>query len=68
MTVGHYCLGSRKQTLRLWSMEKARPEASNRFRNSDAVNEALRSLIRTEDARQGLTKRSPRTRRTAARR
>ena len=44
------------------------PDVHKRFRNSDAVNEALRFLIRTEDTRQGLTKRSGRTRRTAARR
>lgn len=44
------------------------PDVHERFRNSDAVNEALRSLIRKEDTRQGLTKRSTRPRRTAARR
>ena len=44
------------------------PDVHERFRNSDAVNEALRSLIRTEDTRQGLPKRSTRTRRTASRR
>ncbi len=44
------------------------PDVHERFRNSDAVNEALRSLIRKEDNRQGLTRRSARTRRTAARR
>jgi hypothetical protein len=44
------------------------PDVHERFRNSDAVNEALRSLIRTEGTPQGLTKRATRTRRTAARR
>jgi len=44
------------------------PDVHARFRNADAVNEALRSLIRTEDTGQGLTKRSTRTRGTAARR
>jgi hypothetical protein len=44
------------------------PDVHERFRNSDAVNEALRSLIRGGDTRQSPTKRSTRTRRTAARR
>jgi len=44
------------------------PDVHKRFRNADAVNEALRSLIRGGDTHQGPTKRSTRTRRTAARR
>jgi hypothetical protein len=44
------------------------PDVHKQFRNADAVNEALRSLIRGGDTRQSPTKRSTRTRRTAARR
>jgi len=44
------------------------PDVHARFRNADAVNEALRSLIRGAGTRQSPTKRSTRTRRSAARR
>ena len=38
------------------------PDVHKRFKNSSAVNKALRSLIRAEEAQRGLTKRSARTR------
>src|SRR6266850_1958079 len=38
------------------------PDVHKRFKNSSAVNKALRSLIRAEGAQRGLTKRSTRTR------
>lgn len=44
------------------------PDVHKRFRNADAVNGALRSLISGGDTPQSPTKRSTRTRRTAARR
>jgi hypothetical protein len=43
------------------------PDVHKRFKNSTAVNKALRSLIRSEGAKRGLTKRSTRTRAKAAR-
>ncbi len=42
------------------------PDVAKRFKNSTAVNEALRSL--TEKPTRGLTKRPARTRRQASRR
>jgi hypothetical protein len=39
------------------------PDVHRRFRNSSAVNKALRSLMRAEGARRGQTKRPARTRR-----
>lgn len=42
------------------------PDVAKRFKNSTAVNEALRSL--THKPTRGLTRRSTRTRRQAARR
>lgn len=42
------------------------PDVAKRFKNSTAVNEALRSL--TDKPTRGLTKRSTRTRRQASRR
>ena len=39
------------------------PDVHRRFRNSSAVNKALRSLIRAEGTRRGQTKRAARTRR-----
>ena len=39
------------------------PDVHRRFRNSSAVNKALRSLMRAEGTRHGQTKRSRRTRR-----
>ncbi|MGH9784103.1 MAG: hypothetical protein ACRD88_07940 [Terriglobia bacterium] len=42
------------------------PDVAKRFKNSTAVNKALRSL--TEKPTRGLTKRSTRTRRQASRR
>ena len=42
------------------------PDVAKRFKNSAAVNEALRSI--TEKPTRGLTKRSTRTRRQASRR
>lgn len=44
------------------------PDVAKRFKNSTAVNEALRSLTPTDKPARGLTKRSTRTRRQAARR
>jgi len=44
------------------------PDVHRRFRNSSAVNKALRSLMRAEGTQRGLTKRSTRTRAKAARR
>jgi hypothetical protein len=44
------------------------PDVHERFKNAAAVNEALRTLIRAAGTRRGLTKRSTRTRRQAARR
>ena len=38
------------------------PDVHRRFKNSSAVNKALRSLIRAEGARPGPAKRSVRTR------
>lgn len=38
------------------------PDVHKRFKNSSAVNKALRSLIRAEGSRRTLTKRSTRTR------
>ena len=38
------------------------PDVHKRFKNSSAVNKALRSLIRAEGTQRGLTKRSARTR------
>jgi len=38
------------------------PDVHKRFKNSSAVNKALRSLIRAEGTQRGLTKRSTRTR------
>jgi len=43
------------------------PDVHKRFRNSGAVNKALRSLMRAEGTQRGLTKRSTRTRAKAAR-
>jgi len=43
------------------------PDVHRRFRNSSAVNKALRSLMRAEGTQRGLTKRSTRTRAKAAR-
>jgi hypothetical protein len=43
------------------------PDVHKRFKNSSAVNKALRSLIRAEGTRRGPTKRSTRTRAKAAR-
>ncbi len=43
------------------------PDVHKRFKNASAVNKALRSLIRAEGTRRGLTKRSTRTRPKAAR-
>jgi hypothetical protein len=43
------------------------PDVHKRFKNSTAVNKALRSLIRSEGAKRSLTKRSARTRAKAAR-
>ena len=43
------------------------PDVHRRFRNSSAVNKALRSLMRAERTQRGLTKRSTRTRAKAAR-
>ncbi len=39
------------------------PDVHRRFRNSSAVNKALRSLMRAEGTRRGPTKRPARTRR-----
>jgi len=39
------------------------PDVHRRFRNSSAVNKALRSLMRAEGTRRGQTKRPARTRR-----
>jgi len=39
------------------------PDVHRRFRNSSAVNKALRSLMRAEETRRGQTKRPARTRR-----
>ena len=39
------------------------PDVHRRFRNSNAVNKALRSLMRAEGTRRGQAKRSARTRR-----
>ena len=38
------------------------PDVHKRFKNGKAVNEALRSLMRSQDSRRDLTKRSTRTR------
>lgn len=38
------------------------PDVHKRFKNSTAVNRALRSLIRSEGTRRGLAKRPTRTR------
>ena len=43
------------------------PDVHKRFKNSSAVNKALRALIRAEGAERGLTKRSARTRAKKAR-
>jgi len=43
------------------------PDVHKRFRNSSAVNKALRALMRAEGTRRGLAKRSTRTRAKAAR-
>lgn len=43
------------------------PDVHKRFKNASAVNKALRSLMRSEGNRRGLTKRSARTRAKAAR-
>ncbi len=43
------------------------PDVHKRFKNSQAVNEALRTLIRATSAGRGLTKRPTRTRVKAAR-
>jgi hypothetical protein len=43
------------------------PDVHKRFKNSSAVNRALRSIIRAEGTQRGLTKRSTRTRAKAAR-
>lgn len=43
------------------------PDVHKRFRNAAAVNKALRSIIREEGSRRGLTKRSTRTRAKSAR-
>ena len=43
------------------------PDVHKRFKNSSAVNKALRSLMRDEGTQRGLTKRSTRTRAKAAR-
>ena len=43
------------------------PDVHKRFKNSSAVNKALRSLIRAEGTQRGLTKRSTRTRAKTAR-
>ena len=39
------------------------PDVHRRFKNSSAVNKALRSLMRAEGTRHGQTKRPARTRR-----
>jgi len=39
------------------------PDVHRRFKNSSAVNKALRSLMRVEGTRRGQTKRPARTRR-----
>jgi hypothetical protein len=44
------------------------PDVSERFKNSVAVNEALRSLMRTEKVLKDLPNRPAKARRTAARR
>ena len=44
------------------------PDVAKRFKNSTAVNEALRSLAPDDKPTRGLTKRSTRTRRQASRR
>ncbi len=44
------------------------PDVHERFKNAVAVNEGLRTLIRAAGTKRGLTKRSTRTRRQAARR
>jgi len=43
------------------------PDVHKRFKNSSAVNKALRSLIRAEGTRRDLTKPSARTRTKVAR-
>lgn len=43
------------------------PDVHKRFKNSQAVNEALRTLIRATSAGRGLAKRPTRTRAKAAR-
>ena len=43
------------------------PDVHEKFKNSAAVNEALRTLIRAAGEQQGLTKRPTRTRARAAR-
>jgi hypothetical protein len=43
------------------------PDVHEKFKNSAAVNEALRTLIRAAGKGRGLTKRSTRTRAKAAR-
>lgn len=43
------------------------PDVHRRFRNSRAVNKALRSLMRAEGTQRGPTKRSTRTRAKSAR-
>jgi len=44
------------------------PDVAKRFKNSTAVNEALRSLTITDKSTRSPTKRSARTRRQASRR
>jgi len=43
------------------------PDVHSKFKNSAAVNDALRTLIRAAGKRRGLTKRPARTRAKAAR-
>lgn len=43
------------------------PDVHEKFKNSAAVNEALRALIRAADEERGLTKRPTRTRAKGAR-
>jgi hypothetical protein len=44
------------------------PDVHRKFKNSAAVNDALRTLIRAAGKRRGLTKRPTRTRKSGARR
>jgi hypothetical protein len=43
------------------------PDVHRKFKNAEAVNEALRTLIRAAGPKRGLTKRPTRTRAKAAR-